>query len=271
MRCHGFTLIELLVVITIIVVLMSLLTPAVEQAVYVAQLAKCGAAMKSIGLAATTYAVDNQQYYPKRNPNYAWDALYLRLPESYDASQAFDLRVPFSKYMTNKSYLDPLSGGISLDDIDNDPDTHLYSNYNIYTGLPRGNPNMPALDRVGNRFEATDSLTDPDNPMTYEFNIIAADRDMYFEGIYSASSHPSRDGKLRLGVFQNRDVGIKITLSQEARSGSLSRPVDLNYVYTDGSVRGFNNVLKDDDRMAKTVVTNEDEYTRGRFDHLPRQ
>lgn len=267
-RKNAFTLVELLVVISIIVVLISLLLPAVEQAVYQAQLAKCGANMKGIGLAVITYTGDNMQYYPKRNPNYAWDALYLRMPESYDAVQAHDLRTSFAGYMTLAQFLDPLSGGISLEDRDNDSDTHLFSNYNIYTGLPRGNPNAPAMDRVGQKFETTDRLTDPANPITYEYNIIAADRDMY--GNYSASSHPSLDGKLRLGVFQNRDVGIKITLSQMARGGSESRPVDLNYLYTDGSVNRFNNVSRDDSRMAKTIVTNEDEYTRGRFDHLPR-
>ena len=42
----AFTLIELLVVVTIIVVLLAMLTPALDKAIYQAELAVCGAHKK---------------------------------------------------------------------------------------------------------------------------------------------------------------------------------------------------------------------------------
>ena len=42
----AFTLIELLVVITIIVILLALLVPAINKGIYAAELAKCGSQLK---------------------------------------------------------------------------------------------------------------------------------------------------------------------------------------------------------------------------------
>src|SRR5687767_8500683 len=62
----GFTLIELLVVITIIVVLLALLTPALDKAIYQAELAVCAATLDGLATAATTYAMDHKRRYPYR-------------------------------------------------------------------------------------------------------------------------------------------------------------------------------------------------------------
>src|ERR1041385_7046662 len=48
-RMTAFTLIELLVVVTIIVVLLALLTPALDRAIYRAELLRCGANQKGTG------------------------------------------------------------------------------------------------------------------------------------------------------------------------------------------------------------------------------
>src|ERR1043165_1931025 len=53
---RAFTLIELLVVITIIVVLLALLTPALDKAMYQAELAVCGANLRAIANGAIPYA-----------------------------------------------------------------------------------------------------------------------------------------------------------------------------------------------------------------------
>src|SRR5688500_458542 len=63
---NAFTLIELLVVITIIVVLLSLMTPALDKAIYQAELAVCAANLKGIATASQVYASGNRRAYPRR-------------------------------------------------------------------------------------------------------------------------------------------------------------------------------------------------------------
>src|SRR5688500_17895560 len=66
MRRRAFTLIELLVVITIIVVLLAMLTLALDKAIAEAQMAVCAANMHGIGGGAVTYAASNNRHYPYR-------------------------------------------------------------------------------------------------------------------------------------------------------------------------------------------------------------
>src|ERR1051325_2010409 len=63
----GFTVVELLVVITIIVVLLSLLAPAMDRAIYQAELAVCESRLKAIGTGSQVYAMDYQRHYPVRS------------------------------------------------------------------------------------------------------------------------------------------------------------------------------------------------------------
>ena len=63
---RAFTLIELLVVITIIIVLLALLAPALDQAVYQAELAVCGTHLHALGAGLQTYTVDHKRHYPSR-------------------------------------------------------------------------------------------------------------------------------------------------------------------------------------------------------------
>src|SRR5689334_12180710 len=62
----GFTLIELLVVITIIVVLLALLTPALDKAMTEAQMAQCLSNPRTIAQGAIAYTADNKGLYPDR-------------------------------------------------------------------------------------------------------------------------------------------------------------------------------------------------------------
>lgn len=266
-RCEtAFTLVELLVVVSIITVLVALIIPSMEEAVYQAKLAACASNMKVVATAATTYAQDNQQFYPKRNEAYDWDALMIR-SQNWGG---FDLRPKFQPYMTLPSFNDPLLGGLDFSDSANEPDAQLFCNFNIYTGLPRGDASQSVMNRVGERFEFTDTLSEPGVEREYRFSVLACDRDMNWN--WSAASHPDRIGFIFRQVYQNDPRwNPPMTLAQWGRWGKKSRPVDLNYAYEDLSVRRYDGVTRDDERMAKVSATNRDEYLRLRFEHLPRQ
>src|SRR5687768_5763365 len=63
---HAFTLVELMVTVTIIVILIALLAPAMDRAVYQAELATCMTRVKGIATGVQTYAVDFKRAYPDR-------------------------------------------------------------------------------------------------------------------------------------------------------------------------------------------------------------
>jgi prepilin-type N-terminal cleavage/methylation domain-containing protein len=62
----GFTLIELLVVVTIIVILLALLAPAMDKAIYEAEMVVCQANLRGVATGASMYTADQKRFYPHR-------------------------------------------------------------------------------------------------------------------------------------------------------------------------------------------------------------
>src|SRR5687767_44112 len=95
-RPNAFTLVELLVVMTIIAVLLALLTPALDVAVYEAELVVCASRLDALAKGVTHYALDFRRQYPYRKGarTVDWWFPYLLhdagLPTLMDPS--FDLR-----------------------------------------------------------------------------------------------------------------------------------------------------------------------------------
>src|SRR5688500_13745385 len=63
---RGFTIVELLVVITIIVILLALLMPGMDRAIYQAELAVCAAKLDAVSSGTTLYALNHRRAYPYR-------------------------------------------------------------------------------------------------------------------------------------------------------------------------------------------------------------
>ena len=64
---HGFTFVELLVVVTIVIVLLALLAPAMDQAIYQAELTICSARLNGAATMVSSYAFGYRRAYPYRD------------------------------------------------------------------------------------------------------------------------------------------------------------------------------------------------------------
>ena len=245
-RRPGFTLIELLVVVTIIVVLLALLTPALDKAVYQAELTQCAARIKGVCIAATVYAADNKRRYPKRltvTPGYKSLAI---------TGANMDDRPTVRPYMPiNKLLMDPLVKSVDLDG--SLAGTVVYCSYSLWFDWEyHAALGGPGMHKLGDRFTW-------DND---KYSLLACDTD---EAVGYAS-HPDRDGRMVNLTAQDgadpagsRPEGIMLpndtrwTFSRWVGSGG--GPQDMNYGYADGSVRRVNDIRVGDQRMAYIPVS----------------
>src|SRR5690349_21291603 len=101
-RPNAFTLIELLVVVSIIVLLLALLAPALDRAIYQAELAVCGTHVKGIATGSTLYASSNRRAYATRIPA---NGEYAAVNLNYGP---YDVRKALKDYMAIKMFVDPL-------------------------------------------------------------------------------------------------------------------------------------------------------------------
>ena len=94
----GFTLIELLVTISIIALLMSILTPAIEKARGLAQRIQCQSNQRQIGLAMRMYVESFNGFLPG-SPNTSGVGPRKSPPETAVATNAFDYASPLLGFL----------------------------------------------------------------------------------------------------------------------------------------------------------------------------
>ena len=272
-RKSAFTLIELLVVVTIIVVLLALLAPAMEKAIYRAELTVCASQLRGIGSSVTMYAHEYKRFYPYRGLGYEFRNPSNNQPYGYD--QAAELKYhpvvterpvdqrPILKHAMpdlNKQLNDPLTAKIDLEQ----PTEIVFSPYNLWWGFTYFNPaRQETMLKLGERW------TYAGQP----FEVLAGDRDLVRPAaniMDVQTSHPDsvyEPGFLRQLRVQNQQgpwliAAGGMTMScwysdpSDITTGPLRAdrgPVDNNYVMTDLSVAQYNRVtwVKEDeeDRM----------------------
>jgi prepilin-type N-terminal cleavage/methylation domain-containing protein len=234
---HAFTLIELLVVVTIIVILLALLTPVLDKAMYQAELVICGARLDALSGAVTTYAFDFNRRYPHR-PNVA-------------AKRASQMR-QLNDTLVNVEERDILRGRIPLDllqcplspqlDLDSIQGTAsivpvLHGSYDLWYGWAY--EDSPGMFKLGDRWGWDRK----------RFSIVASDMNLFhIGGPHVISSHPDSGGKL---AAVNRTTYADWRSEQVALARGT---IDQNCLFSDGSVVRYPDVKMLDDGGRRAAV-----------------
>lgn len=233
---RAFTLIELLVVITIIAVLLSLLAPAMDRAIYQSELVACASKLKGFGNVMPTYAAANKRFYPHRR---AIDGNNAAQPSKI-ANSSFDDRDTIQPYLSiNHNLQCPFVYQIDVDDETDGPGQHIYISYSMFHGWRfRDARASKGMRKLGDRFDWEGET----------FNVVASDVDGLRNGtaVQTYGSHPDLTGALTQSHAQKEPfAGFgTITLSWWGLVGSEKRPpVDFNYLFDDGEVRTIKQVL----------------------------
>jgi prepilin-type N-terminal cleavage/methylation domain-containing protein len=279
-RRGGFTLVELLVVITIIVVLLALLTPALDRAIYQAELAVCGANLKALATASHTYAVAGARSYPRTHP-IRGTARMIR--------QGMDMRPLIRPYASvNGMFNDPFIQSVNYDTTAGE-EVWIWSARNWYAGW--GIIGQKPMFKVGDRLTWTN--VDYQNvTRNYTSRVLAGDRLRWWESETSwSTSHPDSDGLLvevaldESGSRAEWEAGGSVQATAlRAGSGVNPNPVvlsewvnvspqrgllDLNFALDDGSVVRFTEVKMHDPRLARVPHGRGGNPTNDLTDRIP--
>lgn len=245
----GFTIVEILVVVTIIVILLALLAPAMDRAVYQAELAVCGSRLDSIALGSTTYAAENKRAYPHRTLA-AGGMRPMMINYDGPTGSRLDDRPRIVTHIGLKTLLDPLTDKIDLSPEANAPDTEIFSSYCLWFGWQiTDGKGSKGLKRIGDRLGYDNGVE------TYGFNILASDADSVQTGNgYSQASHPDPGGPY-LGTLRNEGAGPFTYSFWTHWNSSNKGPIDRQFAYTDGSVRRLDGLtIKSDGEPDDRVV-----------------
>lgn len=248
---RAFTLVELLVVIAIIATLLAMLTPALDQAVYQAELAACAGNLHALDSAVNCYTGDYKRRYPYRPNLDGRDAIepsYIR-----DLSNPpHDDRAPLSGYMGYQNYNDPLAG--KLDFSPSQTWTDTFASYDLWYGFRfTVDGGYPGMYKMGDRFSfAYDHYGT--GVRTYTFDLLAGDSDIINSNSSQAGmeiNHPDHEGVLTQMVLQNQTqtnvpsflpVAVKVAARWVNWGGRQRGLIDQNFAHADGSVNRLTDV-----------------------------
>ena len=255
---RGFTLVELLVVITIVVLLLALLAPALDEAIYQAELTLCGSRLHGLAIGVQVYAMDFKRRYPYRpgvdKAGFGWRDNSVKVAPPFGD---FDDRFTLRGYIALNGHLVcPLNKAIDIESSVG----NIYSNYQLWFGFrfysPASTPREGML-RLGDR-------------LTWDvrrFDILASDEDEIWEDQNQLfGAHPDRDGMTwqlwRQDALYGQDGqnssdlttglagGSRFTLSRWQFTGSPVRrgPIDRSFAMGDGAVTRLTDISLDEIR-----------------------
>jgi prepilin-type N-terminal cleavage/methylation domain-containing protein len=259
----AFTLVELLVVITVILVLLAMLVPALDQAIYQAELATCAAQLGGVGKGVTVYAVDYKRRYPLRPGVEANDENHQ--PHDLVAGvwgpgieMTTDQRALIKGMFSLKMLVDPLTQEVDLERQEEGLPQIVMTGYCMWWGWGyRGERKMA---RLGDRFTWT-GLADPQaagDPRTARFDLLVSDRHHLKIASEAQTSHPDKNGTLVSMRLQNSTDNPWIPAFQVTQSFWYGRgsdqhgPMDMSYTHADGSVSRLTDQAPYDSRTFAT-------------------
>ena len=258
---RAFTIVELLVVITVIVILLALLAPALDNAIYQAELAVCSANQSSVAMSLNIYAANHKRWYPNRPGvgQYAM-ATWQITGAGVNVNWTPNLRGYIS---FNKQFNDPLCQKI---DIEESIPRGIFMPYSYYAGGRFSQKNgagtyQKGMNKLGDRLEWHLDETDTrysGGPRRYDL--------LFSDYAYTAiarnqgqGSHPDKAAVWRPQLLQdgpNRheptaSTGVtRNTITETMWWGGIRGAIDLNFAYADGAVQRVTDVaFVDDDRM----------------------
>jgi prepilin-type N-terminal cleavage/methylation domain-containing protein len=263
---RAFTLVELLVVVAIIAVLISLLTPAIESAVYQAELAVCGSKHRALGLGATSYAADHARRYPYRlgvQEMAAWPTT-LSLggtPNTLDGPSKYDDRSKLRPYLGLSATLNcPLVDAVDFEG--SKPDSIILGSQNMWFGFQyrRGGRMFAGMHKVGDQWEWDDTI----GQQTVRSSLLTGTPFLIAKnGAAIASSHPDKNHTSAMVTLQDSYTyelaaewnfrnyrTTNMTVSSWNSADRNRGPIDLNEGYADLSVVRLTDVVQGDARVA---------------------
>lgn len=243
---RAFTLVELLVVISVIVVLMALLAPALDQAIYQAELTACGAKLDAFGSSLINGSLAHQRRYPTRLA--PWHPISVNL-----SAAGRDDRPALRRYVggeLNDLLNDPLTKAVDIDG--SKATTTVQTSYAMWFGWQHLGER--SMRKLGDRWTFQGR----------EFNIVAQDFVYRDSGQgFQAASHADHDYVLQQYAAQDASaiiIGDTAVRGGETTSFWIGRGrdsyglMDLNVFHGDGSVQRHTDVkVHDSDERMTTV------------------
>jgi prepilin-type N-terminal cleavage/methylation domain-containing protein len=293
----GFTLVELLVVVTIIVLLLALLAPALDRAIYQAELAVCGSQMRSLSGASLLYAMGQRRAYPGRDERSSDSAMEIKQRVNAPGlatgtGGTFNVPGLLESYIGVRAWVDPFlqGAGLRIEEAMQDPDAVLMPGYHYYPDWGTANNFITRMTRMGQKL-----IFDAPEGDTRRFGIIVADRDARMNENAGNNSHPDKASVQHLWGYQEGgnpwlgmgdaapfagpttgNVYVAWWRGARARTGLL----DNHYALDDGSILRLNDVPivrvfspQDDPRITFLPDVSSfgiDSYNGGRRVQLPR-